>query len=122
MRDGAFARGDVLPHLTLEDRTGAPFSYRTIWQQRNLLLVVVGDDPAGERYALDVQAAAPDIAAREAVVVVTRTPVPGLSVPGVLVVDRWARVIHAAHAATVDDLPPVHDLVAWLDYVQMRCG
>lgn len=111
-----------MPHVSVEALTGSTFDYASIWQHRNLVFVVVDDGPDGAAYAAELDRAAAELQAREAVAVVTRARIERLSVPGLLVVDRWARVIHAAHARTISELPSVPDLLAWLDYTQMRCG
>jgi hypothetical protein len=112
-----------MPHLAVETVEQTVFDYASVWQQKNLVLVVIGDlsaDAAAYLGRLDDARRQFDV--REAVAIVTRTPIDGLSVPGLLVVDRWGRVIHAAHVSQVSELPSVEDLLAWLDYVQMRCG
>ena len=115
-------RGDQVPRGDLTTLEGDAFSYRSIWQQKNLVLAAV---PGGFRDAdivTGLAARADRFLALNTAVVVTSDPVPGLPVPGVLIADRWGEIVHVAAAAHVADLPAPDDLLEWIEYIGRRCS
>lgn len=117
-----FAARDRMPHISIRTIDGSTLDYTTIWQHRNMVLIVIGDGADDEAYGARLTAATEDFRQRDAVVVITHDAIDGLSSPGNLIVDRWGQVIHATHATRVDELLPVEELLSWLDYIQSRCG
>lgn len=118
-----FQRGDLVPHFEVRTLHGERFSYSTIWQRRNLVLVTLpaAESDSARTYTSRLTARAPAFSARDADCVITRDNIPGLPAPGVLVADRWGEIIHVAAASAVDDLPPAEDLLDWTRYVQTQC-
>jgi peroxiredoxin len=114
------ARGDQVPHFEVKTLEGGTFSYATVWQRKNLVLVIIPrDGDAG--LASELAALRQDFADRESVCVVTRDRVAGVPTPGALVADRWGEIVHVAAPSHVDGLPAAAELLQWLDHVQQRC-
>jgi hypothetical protein len=100
---------------------GTVFSYDTIWQRKNLVLVSLPDSTANATYAAELLARAPEFHARHSALVVTYDRVSGLPAPGVLIADRWGEVVHVAAVSDTGTLPGADDLLEWVDYVERRC-
>jgi hypothetical protein len=116
-------RGDSVPHFEARTVGGESFSYSTIWQRRNLVLVAL---PAEESevlrsYVSRVTARQAEFSAMDAECVLTRDRVSGVPSPGVVVADRWGEVVHVAFTPRVDGLPSPEELLDWLDYLDRRC-
>jgi hypothetical protein len=105
-------KGNQLPHFDLVDVAGRRIRYSDIWQRKNLLLVSITD----RAEAAAIEARAGDVAARDAVLVVTTAVVADAPRPGVVIADRWGEVQTIASGA-----PNPDDVIEWLDYVQQRC-
>jgi hypothetical protein len=114
--------GNLLPHFDVIDLYGRRFDYSSIWQRKNLVLVIVSDtDSSWESYAEQLMAHAHDSNRDDTAWVVTRDRVMGLPNPGAVVADRWGELMHVVHAPDVARLPTPDQLVEWVDYVQHRC-
>lgn len=114
-------RGDAVPHAEVRTIEGALFRYATIWQRRNLLLVVLPASAAGDTYAAEVSSRGGEFRDLATECVITRDSVPGLAGPAVLVADRWGEIVHVAATARVAELPAPEALLEWLDYLERRC-
>ena len=115
-------RGDQVPHFEVRTAGGELFRYASIWQDKDLVLVVLpGDAPAGARDTLEQAMQGDAFRQRESVCVVTRDPVTGLQAPATLVADRWGEIVFVTETSRVDELPTSSDLLDWLDYVERRC-
>jgi hypothetical protein len=115
--------GGAMPHFTVTRTDGTRVRYESIWQRKNLLLVLLPRkaDSASEEYASQVADRSADITTEDAEYVVTRDPIAGAPTPGVVVADRWGEVHFIAGADDVSALPSPDDLVDWLRYVQVKC-
>lgn len=115
--------GDFVPHFSVTTIDGGTFEYSSIWQRRNLLMVVAPDEhttgSAGIVNAIDELTRGGELS--ETVVVITRSPIAGLSSPAVLIADRWGEIIHVAPLRESDAMPTAADLREWLEYVARRC-
>jgi hypothetical protein len=113
------AARDSVPHFRVNTWEGQPFSYETIWQRSNLVLVVLTnrDDP----YAAALGARSADFRRHETECVVTLDEVPGLHAPGALVADRWGEIAYVKAAFRSADLPRVEELLEWVAYLRNRC-
>ena len=116
-------RGDSVPHFDVTTVAGERFSYSTIWQRRNVVLVVLagGKTALTESYVSRLAARMPEFTARAAEFVVTRDRVPGIDAPAIVVADKWGEIAYVAAASQVDDLPSPQELLAWVDYLEGRC-
>jgi hypothetical protein len=116
-------RGDLVPHFAVTTIEGAPVSYGTIWQLRNLVLIALppGGIEASACYLAQFTAHGAAFAGHQAQCVATRDPIAGINPPAVIVADRWGEVMYAAAGRQVADLPPVDAVIDWLEYVQHRC-
>ena len=113
-------RGDQVPRFEVRNLQGDPFSYSTIWQRENLVLVTLPEDvELGNASALASRTR--DFAERETVLVITRDRIAGLPTPGAVVADRWGEIVHVAAAPDVSALPAASELIEWIDYVRIRC-
>jgi hypothetical protein len=106
---------NLVPHFTVTGLDGRSIAYASIWQRRNLVLVVL---PAAgcDDYAAAIDASISELTAHETACVVTRDAVSGVPQPGVAIADRWGELFHVAAG-----LPAVAELVEWLRYAQMQC-
>jgi hypothetical protein len=106
--------GDQVPHFDVQTTGGEPFSYTTIWQRRNLVLVISPD----EQRLSTLLARRSDFQRHNTVLVATAERVPGLPAPCAVVADKWGEIIRLW---TATELPAVDDLLDWVEYVEMRC-
>lgn len=120
IRETLLTPGDQVPHVDITTIDGTRVAYPAIWQHRNLVLLVL--PPATEPPGVAALAAAePEFRARASVCLVTRGPVPGVPVPGLLIADRWGEIVHVAPLSIDDPIPPVPELLEWLEYIERRC-
>jgi len=112
----------VVPHFEVITIDGQMVAYASIWQQKNLVLVVLPpDDPGADVYAASLSSRASDIAAHAAQCVITKEPVAELSPPAILIADRWGEVAIAVSGTRVTELPSVDEVFAWLEHIQHKC-
>lgn len=114
-------RGDQVPHFEVRTVGGDVFSYNTIWQQRNLVLITLAEPADDGSYPSALAARASDFDQHESTCVITRERVPGVPTPGALVADRWGEIVHVTAAPQAAALPAPSELLDWLDYVERRC-
>ena len=114
-------RGDLVPHFHVTTVEGRTVHYSDIWQRRNLVLITLEDAPADAMFARDIVSHDAEFRSRSSECVVTRDAVSGIPRRGVLIADRWGEIVYVEPAADDTALPSVADLLAWLDYVEMRC-
>jgi peroxiredoxin len=113
---------DLLPHFEVADLGGERISYSSIWQRKNLVLVMLPDaDPPSRNYADRLIAKVRGLNDDDTEWIVTRDAVEGLQCPGVVVADRWGEIAHVVHSSHVKDLPSADELVEWVRYLQYRC-
>jgi hypothetical protein len=116
------APGDLVPHFTVTDLDGSQVDYSSIWQRKNLVLVMLSDGgPSSRSYAEQLMARAGDGQTGETAWLVTSDRIAGLPSPGAIVADRWGELMHVASAPDVAHLPGSDELVEWVEYVQHRC-
>ena len=114
--------GDLVPHFEVTDLYGKRVDYSSIWQRKNLVLVMLPDtDPSSRSYAEQLKARGRDSKEDHTEWVVTSDRIAGMSNPGAIVADRWGELMHVARAPDVAHLPVLDELVEWVDYVQHRC-
>jgi hypothetical protein len=92
---------------------GEVFSYDTVWQHRNLVLVVVADP--GDPLVSALRSHASEFHALDAACVITTNALDGMPVPGALVADRWGEILH------IGERPAVDELLEWAQHSQHRC-
>jgi hypothetical protein len=116
-------RGDLVPHFTVKTLHGDEFSYATIWQRRNLVLIAlpVRDSESVRRYVSELAARGAEFADGDADCVITQDLLQAIPGPAVLVADRWGEVVYVAATSDVQDLPQVEEVLEWLRYVQSQC-
>jgi hypothetical protein len=119
----SLTRGDLIPHFTVKTLDGASFSYSTIWQRRNLVLIAlpVVDSEFSRRYVSELSGCSAEFNRADAACVITRDPIAGLPGPGVLVADRWGEIVYVVTTSDVSELTRAEELLDWLRYVQIRC-
>lgn len=113
--------GDTVPHFEVETVRGDVFEYATIWQRRNLVLVLLGGSESDDRYARAVSDRSRAFGDFDTQCVITHDELPGLPKPAVLIADRWGEIVYLATAAASDELPSPDDLLEWAAYIQHRC-
>jgi peroxiredoxin len=116
-------RGDSVPHFEVTRFEGEPFTYSTIWQRKNLLLVTIPglDSESTSAYAADVIARVQEFGDEDLECVITGDRVAGISAPAVVVADRWGEIAFAVEKSDVAELPAPQELIEWLDYVRNQC-
>ena len=115
-------RGDLLPHFTVTDLDGTRVEYSSIWQRKNLVLLMLPDTgPSAHAYAEHLIARARDSQNDDTAWLITRDRIAGLPSPGAIVADRCGELMYVAHAPGIAELPRPDEIVAWVDYVQHRC-
>jgi peroxiredoxin len=116
-------RGDSVPHFEVTTIDGRTIRYSTIWQHRNLVLIALpeADVAAAEHYLSALAPLRSDALAQHTGLIVTREPVEGMPVPGVLVADQWGEIACVASAPDTTALPPAHELIEWIEHVRNRC-
>jgi peroxiredoxin len=116
-------KGDLVPHLEVETVHGQMLRYSTIWQQRNLVLVVLPrlESHSIATYVSELTARLAEFGEQSTKCVITRERVAGIPAPGVLVADRWGEIVYVAATAEVADLPSPDELLDWVEYVQNQC-
>jgi hypothetical protein len=114
---GILTRGDQVPHFEVRSVDDSVFVYRTIWQHKNLLLILLPDSCSDEVYASELRAHESEWQRLATQCVITREPVAGLRAPAVLIADRWGEIVclEPARAVAIDDL------LGWLEFVEQRC-
>ena len=116
-------RGDLLPHFTVTTLHGDEFSYATIWQRRNLVLVAlpVTDSESARSYVSELAARGAEFSDCDADCVITQDRVQAIPSPAVLVADQWGEIIYIAAKSDIRELPQVEEVLEWLRYVESRC-
>jgi hypothetical protein len=112
----------VVPHFDVTTIDGRRTAYKTIWQRGNLVLAVLpANDPAAAEYAGMLSLHASDIASHAAECVITHESVGSLTAPALLIADRWGDIAIEVAARAISELPPLAEILAWLEHVQHRC-
>jgi hypothetical protein len=112
----------LLPHFEVVDLVGERVLYSSIWQRKNLVLVMLPDsDAASRHYADRLMDKVRGLNDDDTEWIVTRDAVDGLPRPGVVVADRWGEIAHVVQSSQVEDLPVPDELIEWVRYLQYRC-
>jgi hypothetical protein len=115
--------GDLLPHFAVTTIGGDTFDYSSIWQRRNLLLVMLptGDIRASGAMVAAVHELKSELDALDTTAVMTRDRPLGLPAESVLIADRWGEIIHLAPIDNAAAATTASELREWLEYVANRC-
>lgn len=114
--------GDLIPHFSVTDLDGRQVDYSSIWQRKQLVLVMLSDSgPSSHSYAEQLMARGREAHDDNTAWLVTGERIAGLPNPGAIVADRWGELMHVAQGTALADLPRPDELVEWADYVQHRC-
>jgi hypothetical protein len=116
-------KGAAIPHFTVTTTLGATFSYTSIWQRRNLVLITAGgvDPDVVRRYAVELTHRAAEFDGYETECVVTRDHVHGIPERATVIADRWGEIVHIGVRSDRVGLPTPHELLDWVAYLQIRC-
>lgn len=116
-------KGDRVPRFEITTIDDIRVNYADLWQKKNLALVCLSEDrsPDAQAYIQQLREALPALAAHDAVVVVTTTPIEGMPLPGCAVADRWGEMQWVASAKGVAELPSTREIAAWLQFVEIQC-
>jgi hypothetical protein len=117
-------RGDLLPHFAIKTLDGGVMTYSTIWQRKNLVLVILPGAALNLRsraYVSQLNILWLELSSQQSECVFTQDSVPGLPGPGALIADRWGEIVHVAGGSDVADLPTPEDLLDWIRYVEIQC-
>jgi hypothetical protein len=115
-------RGDTVPHFEVRTVEGELFSYSSIWQRKNLLLVSLPTfDSGSTAYASDLSTWLRDLGDKDLEYVITRESIPGVSDSAVVVADRWGEVVYSVGKSDVAELPTPQELVEWVTYLNNQC-
>lgn len=116
-------RGDAVPHFEVQTDEGELFSYSSIWQRKNLLLVALPtlNNDSARDYITALRTCLRELGDQDLEYVATRAPIPGLSGSTVLVADRWGAVVHVVEVSDPAELPSSQELLEWVTYVNHQC-
>ena len=115
-------RGDAVPHFEVRTVEGELFSYSSIWQRKNLLLVTLPAlDSGSTAYMSDLSTRFQDLADQDLECVITRETIPGVAGSAVVVADRWGEVVFSVGKSDVGHLPAPQELVDWVTYLNNQC-
>jgi peroxiredoxin len=116
-------RGDMVPHFEIRTLQGQRFSYSSIWQKKNLLLVTLPtlDAHSVDDYLTELEAGLERLGHQDLEYVITRDPIAGLSASTVLVADIWGEIVFTAEDSEVAALPAPRDVLEWVNYLNHRC-
>lgn len=114
----------LLPQFTVTAIDGSRFDYSSVWQQRNLLLIVLPGVAIGEREKEYVESLTGDRAMLEeydATAVATTERVGDITTPAVVIADRWGEIYFVRTGASVTDLPRRDEVIEALRWVAHEC-
>ena len=116
-------KGDHVPRFEITTVDDVRVNYADLWQKKNLALVCLSEDDSSDAqtYIQQLREALPALAAHDAVVVVTTTPIEGMPLPGCAVADRWGEMQWITSADCVTQLPTAREIAAWLRFVEIQC-
>ena len=116
-------KGDHVPRFECTTIDDIHVSYADLWQKKNLALVCLSEDDSvdAQTYIQHLREAQKALAAHDAVVVVTTTPIEGMPLPGCAVADRRGEMQWIATAEHVTQLPSAREIAAWLHFVEIQC-
>jgi len=115
--------GDTVPHFEIRTVQGELFSYSSIWQRKNLLLVSLPalDADSIEDYVTELSTRVQHLGDQGLEYVITRDVIPALSSSAVLVADRWGEIVYTVADSVVADMPAPEDVLEWVKYLNNRC-
>jgi hypothetical protein len=116
-------KGELLAHFCVSTIAGERFAYSDIWQRKNLVLVSLPHEESkgSTKYLARLAIGTSELTGDDTACLITRDSIPGVPAPGVVVADRWGEIHHVTHAARVEDLPSLHELIEWVRHVQSQC-
>ena len=114
--------GQPVPHFRVQALNHTSVAYSQIWQQKNLLLVLLPAEAsaADEAYVGQLQDRMTALTAHDTACVLSRDGVSGVPQPGIVIADRWGE-IHLVAGGRIEDLPGRDEIIEWLRYVQTQC-
>lgn len=113
---------DLLPHFEVTDLGGERVAYASIWQRKNLVLVMLPDPiPPSGGYVNRLRETVRGLDADDTEWIFTRDAIDGLPSPGVVVADHWGEIVYVGQSSKVEDLPPPEELLEWVRYVRHKC-
>jgi len=117
----SLARGDALPHFVVTTTSGERVEYKTIWQHRMAVLLVLPREPGRlGAYADDLLRSCAE-AAPEAACIATRDIVPGLPAPALVVTDQWGEIDTLISLDERNGLPSIADVIGTVEHLRARC-
>ena len=120
-REVTLQRGDAVPHCHVATHDGHTFSYGSIWQHRNLVLVHLPASVDAAAYISGLAGRHVDFHDRNCTWIVTRDDLEGLPAPAALIADRWGEIVQVWTVAGIAGLPSADELLEWADYIETRC-
>jgi peroxiredoxin len=114
--------GNQVPHFEVRDLDGQVINYATVWQHRNLVLIVLPslENHATGRY-VDVLANVATAFGEHTTCVITRDVVAGVPAAAALVADQWGEIVYVRCASEITALPSPQELLDWISYLEKRC-
>jgi hypothetical protein len=113
---------EAVPHFEVTTLDGRAVSYGSIWQQRNLVVLLLPDrEPPSLAHAAALQQHAAALAQLDTECVITTDAIAGWRAPALVVADRWGEIAYKAAPEAVDNLPDADETLSWIEYLQHRC-
>lgn len=117
----SLSRGDALPHFVVTTTSGERVEYKTIWQHRMVVLLLLPRDPGRlDSYADHLLRKCAD-AAPEAACIATRDVVPGLPAPALVVADQWGEIDTMTSLDDRNGPPPIEEVIGTVEHLRTRC-
>ena len=116
-----FARGDLIAPFEVQTIEGHTFAYRTIWQRRNRLLVILTPSRGDSERAAALRSRVADFQRLGTECVITYERIGGLEAPAVVLADRWGEIVYVEAPPVSAGFPTPDALIEWFDYIQNRC-
>jgi hypothetical protein len=89
-------RGNLLPHFELNTLDGDVVAYSTIWQYKNVVLLLLPDsafDETFRTYSSQLLGLRQEWSRSNTECIITKGDVAGMSAPAVLVADQWGEIV-----------------------------
>lgn len=118
----SLAAGQSLPHFEVTSIDGRSVAYRSIWQRKHVVLVLLdAADTGSGTYADALRSGLQAIAAEDTECVVTHHSVASILPPAVVIADRWGEIAAIATGDRAAELPDVDDVLEWVEYLRRKC-
>jgi hypothetical protein len=114
----------LIPHFAATTTDGERVRYADLWQQRNLVLVLLPPDTsrAARGYLDALRARITRLRPDDVTLVAIEETVPRLPPSSLVICDRWGEIEHVASLGRdVQTWPSIDEIVEWLEFIRSKC-